>query len=92
MAMTRVHLLISGLVQGVFFRASACREGQLLGLSGWVRNLPGGEVEAEVEGPEEAVERFIRWCKCGPPGAEVGKVEVTSRTWTGEFGGFSILR
>ena len=56
MAMTRVHLLISGEVQGVCYRATTREEAERLGLKGWVRNLDSGQVEAEIEGPEDLVE------------------------------------
>ena len=57
--MTRAELAIEGRVQGVFYRASAQQEAMGLGLTGEIRNLPGGEVEAIVEGPQERVEEFI---------------------------------
>jgi len=91
MAMIRVHLLISGEVQGVFYRASAREQAVNLGLKGWVRNLDTGEVEAEVEGPEGVVEDFIRWCRKGPPAASVSEVQVTRKDFQGEFRGFGIL-
>lgn len=72
------HLLIHGKVQGVYYRASAEQEALLLGLSGWVRNLFSGEVEAVVHGPEEQVEAFIDWARSGPPAAEVTRVEISS--------------
>ena len=90
--MVRVHLLIRGEVQGVCYRASAREEGARLGLGGWVRNLPSGEVEGEVEGPDEAVEQFIRWCHRGPPAAVVTEVVVERQEHRGEFEGFGIHR
>jgi acylphosphatase len=87
--MTRAELLISGLVQGVFYRASAQKEGVRLGLTGEVRNLDGGEVEAIVEGPKERIEEFIAWCKRGPPAARVEHVQVR---WTDHRGEFRTLR
>jgi len=92
MAMIRAHLVIKGEVQGVFYRASAREEAMRLGIFGWVRNLPDGDVEAEVEGPEEPVQQFIRWCKRGPPSAVVSDVLVERLEHTGEFKGFGILR
>jgi acylphosphatase len=73
---TRVHVFVSGDVQGVFFRAETRRQARQLGLAGWVRNIPDGRVEAVFEGPEEAVERMVAWCRQGPPHAEVREVEV----------------
>ena len=92
MTMTRVHLLIQGEVQGVCYRASAREEAERLGLKGWVRNLDSGEVEAEVEGPEELVNEFTLWCRRGPPTAEVSEVQVERREYLGDFKGFGILR
>lgn len=92
MAMTRVHLLIAGEVQGVFYRASARDAADELGLTGWVRNLPTGEVEALVEGPEAGVERFIQWCWKGPSAASVSDVQVTRSEFRGDLQRFGILR
>ncbi len=69
------HILISGLVQGVWFRGSMRREAERLGIKGWVRNLPDGRVEAVVAGNERAVEEILRWCMHGPSGARVEAVE-----------------
>jgi acylphosphatase len=91
MAMIRVHLLIQGEVQGVCYRATTRDEAVQLGLKGFVRNLDSGEVEAEVEGPEETVEELIRWCRRGPPAAEVSDVKVTRLEYRGQFRGFGIL-
>jgi acylphosphatase len=87
--MTRAELLISGLVQGVFYRASAQQQGLRLGLSGEVRNLATGDVEAIVEGPKERIEEFIAWCRRGPPAARVENVQVR---WTAPRGEFRTLR
>ena len=73
----RAHLWIWGRVQGVFYRASTQGQARCLGLTGWVRNVPGGRVEAVLEGPREAVEQGIAWCRQGPAGARVSKLEVT---------------
>ena len=83
--MTRAELVIEGRVQGVFYRASARQEAQSLGLKGEIRNLPGGEVEAIVEGPRERIEEFISWCRRGPPSAKVENVQVR---WGPAQGGF----
>ena len=90
--MQRVHVLVTGKVQGVFYRATAERVAQELGLAGWVRNLDDGRVEAIAEGPAEAVEAFVRWCRQGPPAARVDGVEVTAHPATGEFVGFATRR
>mgnify|MGYP001024424125 CR=1 FL=1 len=71
----RAHVVVSGRVQGVYFRASAAEEARALGLAGWVRNA-GDDVEAVFEGPRPAVERMIEWCHTGPAHASVERVEV----------------
>lgn len=72
----RVRLRIHGHVQGVSFRYYARQRAAALGLSGWVRNQPDGTVEAEAQGPEEAVEQFVAWAHEGPSLAEVHRVAV----------------
>jgi acylphosphatase len=74
-----VHVLISGLVQGVAFRAWTERRANALKLSGWVRNLPDGNVEAVLSGDTEAVEMMLAACRDGPPGARVTGVEILGR-------------
>jgi acylphosphatase len=90
--MLRVHLLVSGRVQGVFYRATAERVASGLGLTGWVRNLPDGRVEAIAEGLPEALEAFVRWCHEGPVDARVEEVTAESHPATGEFTGFETRR
>jgi len=89
---TRADLVISGRVQGVFYRASAQQEAMRLGLVGEVRNLPDGQVEAIVEGPKERVEEFIDWCRQGPPSADVENVRVRWSKALGEFRTFMVAR
>jgi acylphosphatase len=86
----RVHVFVSGRVQGVFFRSETRYEARLRGVKGWVRNLPDGRVEAVFEGEEEAVKELIDFCKRGPPGAKVTKVDVKWEFYTGEFKDFEI--
>ena len=88
--MQRVHLLVSGRVQGVFFRATAARRANALGLRGWVRNLPDGRVEAVAEGPPADIEAFVLWCRSGPPFARVDALEVTPEPPSGDFAGFEV--
>lgn len=90
MAASRVHLLISGRVQGVAFRHSTKAEADVLGLSGWVRNLDDGRVEALAEGPRETLETFVAWCHRGPPSARVAGVAVTWSDATGEHASFAV--
>ena len=75
--MRRVSLVITGRVQGVFYRKEAQREAQKLGLGGFVRNKPDGSVYAEAEGTENQVGALIRWCRRGPTHARVEEVRVT---------------
>ena len=86
----RLRLRIHGRVQGVFFRYHARERAHSLGLSGWVRNRPDGSVEAVVEGPRDAVERFVAWAHQGPPSAEVDRVEADPEPVEGEIGAFRI--
>lgn len=88
----QAELQITGRVQGVWYRASAQREAQRLGLRGWVRNREDGAVEAIAEGPRGDLEAFIQWCRRGPPAAEVEDVEVSWRPASGSFPAFDILR
>lgn len=74
--MKRVHVYISGRVQGVFFRANTRKEARKRNLKGWVKNLSDGGVEAVFEGPEDKVEEIINWCWKGSPSARVENVEV----------------
>ena len=76
MAEARAHVFVSGLVQGVFFRAETSRLARSRNLAGWVRNLPDGRVEAVFEGPKWAVESMIEWMGVGPRGAAVSSVDV----------------
>lgn len=88
---TRAHLYVKGRVQGVFYRAFTEQNARALGLSGWVRNLPDGRVEAVMEGRKDAVERAIDMCRMGPPGARVEAVEVKWEEGTSpEFPGFTV--
>ncbi len=82
----RAHVLIEGLVQGVFFRESTRRVAYRERLSGWVRNLADGSVEAVFEGERPAVERAIAWCHHGPPDAAVQAVQLNWEIPRGEQG------
>lgn len=86
----RVRVHIEGLVQGVFFRAYTREEAQKIGLSGWVRNLPDGSVEAVIEGEASLVDRMIQWCHKGSPSSQVDWVEVKEEEPQGESGDFII--
>jgi acylphosphatase len=86
----RASLLISGLVQGVYFRAYARRVAQEHGVHGWVRNRGDGRVEALLEGEAAAVQAFIDWCHHGPPRAHVTDVQVIWEAYEGTFDDFAV--
>jgi len=74
--MKHFDLKISGLVQGVGFRFFASQKADFLNLTGFIKNNPEGTVSIEIEGSDKNLEEFIDWCRRGPPGAEVKKLEV----------------
>ena len=82
---TRVHLYISGRVQGVFFRDSAQQAAQSAGVTGFVKNLRDGRVEVVAEGEDEAIQKLVQWCHSGPPAASVESVEIQHEPYRGEF-------
>jgi len=86
----RTHLYISGIVQGVFFRAHTQDVARNLNLKGWVRNLCDGRVEVVAEGPKNRIEKLIQWCYKGPPGSSVDQVEIKWQDATDEFKNFEI--
>ncbi|MDH5782196.1 MAG: acylphosphatase [Candidatus Bathyarchaeota archaeon] len=86
----RAHVYVSGRVQAVFFRSETQDEAVRHDVTGWVRNLPDGRVEAVFEGEKENVGKLIEFCRRGPPGARVANVEVSWETYTGEFKNFKI--
>jgi acylphosphatase len=90
MSNVRKHVLIDGMVQGVFFRSDTVEMARSLGLCGWVKNTADGRVEAVFEGEESAVERMVKWCHRGPASASVGGVDVASEKYTGEFDTFYV--
>lgn len=87
----RMHLIIEGRVQGVWFRESTRQEAASLNLTGWVRNRSDGTVEALIEGPEDEVERLVSWCWKGPPAARVTGIRHEQETSQGEFDSFDIV-
>jgi acylphosphatase len=86
----RVRLLISGQVQGVFFRACTRDTAVREGVTGWVRNLADGRVEALLEGSVERVDRVIAWCQQGSRGSRVDQVDMQYQPYQGEFSSFEI--
>ena len=87
--MVRKRVLVTGRVQGVFFRDATAGEAKNVGLSGWVRNLPDGRVEAVFEGDDDAVARMVAWCREGPDAAEVRDLEAYDEKPEG-LSGFSV--
>ena len=85
----RVRVLVSGRVQGVFFRQGTARLARSLGCAGWVMNRSDGRLEAVFEGPEATVERMVAWCREGPERAVVEGVEVLEEE-PGGFEGFEV--
>ncbi|MGD0022004.1 MAG: acylphosphatase [Smithellaceae bacterium] len=88
--MKRVHVYVSGRVQGVFFRAETQRAAMGFNLNGWVRNMQDGRVESVFEGDDENVDKMIAWCHNGPPRARVENVTTKEEPYVGEFRDFSI--
>ncbi|MDY6839289.1 MAG: acylphosphatase [Thermodesulfobacteriota bacterium] len=90
MKKVRAHVCIDGRVQGVCFRMDTRRAAIERNVTGWVRNLPDGRVEAVFEGDDADVRSAVRWCETGPPIAHVTTVDVEWESYTGEFDSFQI--
>lgn len=88
--MKRVHVLIQGFVQGVFFRHSVKKLAEELGINGFVRNTSQG-VEAVFEGQEDAVAKMVEFCKQGPPSSRVDRIDIKSVKYKGEFSSFRVV-
>ena len=89
MAAVRQRVVVHGHVQGVFFRDTARRLAGRYGVAGWIRNNPDGTVEAVFEGEPEDVERLVGFCRTGPRGAAVDRVDVHDEPAEG-LGGFAV--
>jgi acylphosphatase len=89
--MARVHVLIEGRVQGVFFRAHTRDQARARELKGWVRNLPDGRVEALFEGEKPVLENMVAWCRKGPPYSYVDHVEIDWHPYLGDLPEFRIV-
>jgi len=87
-----VHVYIKGRVQGVFFRAATQQEAEDLNLTGWVRNMPDGRVEAVFQGEDKNVDKMLRWCHSGPPAARVEEVLASEEPCQNEFNDFTVRR
>ena len=90
MTKVRAHVLITGWVQGVFFRQRTKQEAQSRGVNGWIRNLDDGRVEAVFEGEENAVMEMVDFSREGPGGARVTSVDVAFEEFSGEFKDFRV--
>lgn len=88
--MVRVHIWITGFVQGVFYRYTTKEMARNFGLTGWVRNLPDGRVEVIAEGDRDKVEKLIVWCYEGPSHARVDHVQMEWEEYQGEFENFFV--
>jgi acylphosphatase len=86
----RAYVIVTGKVQGVFYRAETASKARQLGLTGWVRNLPDGRVEAIFEGEETNVQKIIDFCRRGPSNAYVVDVDVRRQEWKDEFDNFAV--
>jgi acylphosphatase len=89
---SRVRVIVSGRVQGVFFRAFVQERAYSLGVTGWVRNRPDGKVECVFEGQARNVSEMVDACRKGPPRADVDGVEARMEEYKGEFATFSVAR
>jgi len=87
----RIHIKISGDVQGVLYRSSAVDKAQELGLLGWVKNTFDGWVEIMAEGDKDSLGKLIKWCDQGPSFAKVKNVEISWEKYTGEFKTFEVI-
>jgi acylphosphatase len=87
---TRAHVIVSGYVQGVFFRETTKRQADSLNVKGWVRNRDDGKVEVVFEGEEQDVQEMVEFCRRGPPHATVTNVDVKTEPFVGKFDSFEI--
>jgi acylphosphatase len=87
---TRAHVVVSGVVHGVFFRSSVRDKAHDLSVNGWVRNTHDGKVEAVFEGEKFKVMELVDFCRRGPRGAKVTDVKMNNEEFSGEFGSFEI--
>lgn len=85
-----MRVIVSGRVQGVFFRQSTVDQARRLGVTGWVRNLPAGEVEIMAEGRRRDLEALLDWASHGPRHAQVTGVRQEWGQFTNEFSGFRV--
>ena len=86
----RIHIFVSGKVQGVFFRDSVLKLAERLKVFGWIQNLESGVVEAVFEGDKDKVERMVKYIRKGPLFAKVKEVDIDEQRYTNEFKDFQI--
>jgi acylphosphatase len=91
MIKTRAHLFVSGTVEGVFFRQNTKRQAERLRVTGWIRNLTDGRVEAVFEGEEQDVKQLVEYCHHGPSSARVTNVDLTWEPYREEFVTFETM-
>ena len=88
--MNRVHLYVSGRVQGVFFRVSTRQKAKALNISGYVQNISDGRMEIVAEGRVQDIESFVSWCREGPSEAKVSSLQIRHEPVSNEFTDFEI--
>ena len=88
--MQRVHIIVHGSVQGVFFRANAKKIAESLGLNGYTKNMDDGTVEVVAQGPEEKIKELIEFCKKGPEMSNVKKIDFKFEKVSDKFDGFEV--
>ncbi|HKR72591.1 MAG TPA: acylphosphatase [Candidatus Nitrosocosmicus sp.] len=89
---TRVHIFVSGKVQGVYYRQNTLQKAQELCIVGWVRNLSDGRVESVMEGSKVNIDKMLAWCKQGPLDAKVEEVKIIDEEFKNEFLTFDIIK
>lgn len=88
---SRIHIFISGKVQGVYYRQNTAQKAQELDIFGWVRNLSDGRVESIMEGRDININKILDWCKLGPEGAIVTDIKIINEEYKNEFSKFDII-
>ncbi|HXZ88717.1 MAG TPA: acylphosphatase [Candidatus Binataceae bacterium] len=88
--LAQLHLIVTGRVQGVFFRRATADQARVLGLKGFARNCPDGSVEIVAEGKRQSLEMLLKWAGHGPPHARVDKVQPVWADFSDEFAEFSV--
>ena len=90
MKKTRIHIFVSGKVQGVFFRDSVLKRAEKLGVFGWIQNLENGVVEAVFEGDKDKVDKMVQYMRKGPLFAKVKEIDIDEQRYSNEFKDFQI--